>query len=479
MKLAELLQEGYKEVTQKFIKQTNNKDLVDNTIQSFRALVNKNQISDTKQKNIDYWGKQDFKEFQKFVNRQSSIPSNRKLKQLQGHSLTLLDNEEWLIVVPYDLEASCYYGRNTDWCISKPNKEHFFDYVYQDKQIPIFCINKLQNEKWAIVYNRANQLSLGSNFLTIYDSLDNVTPKTEFEKETGMSIRVVLQLVIDNITKIKENIQKHKQQDPHILINQVFDAKTKQRNEQLEQVLAKTRNVSLAADYLRYFEGSGIKVEVPLSNKTIINAILNKEVDQFQIPQCWLDNNEIMQEVILHSPQLFSRVSSKLKNMKQIAKQLLKQDPYNISYMPDEIKKDQELMIEILKKNTHLIMEMPQLRNDKTFILKVAKLECGSVIRYVSDETLLDDKNIIMTALQTYSKTLMFASERLRDDYDIVKASVQQDGNSLLYASTRLKDNKKIALLAIKNNKDAFLCLNSYSPLRNDPEIRKAADYEI
>jgi hypothetical protein len=65
-----LINEGYKEVTQKFYQQAD-KSEVDKLINTFRDLVNRNQLQGN-EKNIDWWGKQGFEKFKDKVEFQAS-----------------------------------------------------------------------------------------------------------------------------------------------------------------------------------------------------------------------------------------------------------------------------------------------------------------------------------------------------------------------------------------------------------------------
>ena len=58
-------------------------------------------------------------------------PTQSKSKRLVGDAVVLREDDRWLVVIPLDKEASCFHGRNTDWCTAKPRRthweEHFID----------------------------------------------------------------------------------------------------------------------------------------------------------------------------------------------------------------------------------------------------------------------------------------------------------------------------------------------------------------
>jgi hypothetical protein len=113
--------EGYKEATAEFTTASNDKAEVDKVIAQYRELVNRNQVKGD-EKNIDWWRKQGWDKFKEFVSSKSQEKSITQVKRSkdEGDSHTIAENATWLIVVPLDKDASCFHGKYTDWCTSKP-----------------------------------------------------------------------------------------------------------------------------------------------------------------------------------------------------------------------------------------------------------------------------------------------------------------------------------------------------------------------
>ena len=43
-----------------------------------------------------------------------------------------MENDDWLVVIPLDKDASCFHGKNSDWCTTKINQGNFEDYFYEN-----------------------------------------------------------------------------------------------------------------------------------------------------------------------------------------------------------------------------------------------------------------------------------------------------------------------------------------------------------
>lgn len=153
---------------------------VDQLINTFKQLVQKNQITGA-EKDINYWRNKGFEEFKKFVLQKKDMPTARAIKQSRnsGRNITLFDNDNWLVVIPLDHEASCHYGRNTDWCTTKQYDDKFAEYFYDEKSVLVYIINHQTQQKWAFVYNP------GSFHEAIFDQQDNEITDAMLQDQTG------------------------------------------------------------------------------------------------------------------------------------------------------------------------------------------------------------------------------------------------------------------------------------------------------
>lgn len=68
----------------------------------------------------------------------------RKLKE--GAEKVYEDNE-WLVIIPHTEEASCYYGKGTQWCTAADKSSNMFDYYNEQGNLYI-NIDKTTHEKY-------------------------------------------------------------------------------------------------------------------------------------------------------------------------------------------------------------------------------------------------------------------------------------------------------------------------------------------
>ncbi len=183
MRITDLLYivEGYKEAQIDFSKAADPKT-VKATIDQFKELVNRNRFTGS-ERNIDFWRKQGWDSFTSAVKKYTIAPSKREVKTRSrvGQSANLMETDDWLVVLPMDKDSSCFYGKDTAWCTTKTNLEHFESYFYNKAITLIYCLNKKTGGKWAIAaHTKASEIEC-------FDQKDTSIKPEVFTQETGLN----------------------------------------------------------------------------------------------------------------------------------------------------------------------------------------------------------------------------------------------------------------------------------------------------
>ena len=102
----------------------------------------------------------------------------------------------------------------------------------------------------------------------------------------------------------------------------------------------------------------------------------------------------------------------------------------------------------------------PELKNDKDFVsiaCEYSKRGCEVIM----SDNLLDNKNIVLQAVQEDGYILEHASKKLRDDLEVALTAISQSGSYVFsYASSELKDNKDFILASMIINNSSNHCVN-------------------
>lgn len=174
------LTEGYPEAQHDFSLVASPEEVA-TTIATYKDLVNRNQVQGN-ERNIDYWRKQGWDAFSEFITAKSQLKSKTQIKRSKvlGKAITLEETPEWLIVIPLDKDASCYHGKNTDWCTTKPNANHFEQYFYNKDVVLIYFLQIQTNKKWAIACHK------DTTEMELFDQQDKAINATSFQLQTGL-----------------------------------------------------------------------------------------------------------------------------------------------------------------------------------------------------------------------------------------------------------------------------------------------------
>lgn len=270
------LMEGYREARAKF-QQSADPELVDEIVNQFRDLVTRNQVK-AEQKNIDWWAKQGWERFYQFVSTMQSAQSQtqRKKKRRNGESITLEENDRWLVVIPLDKTASCFYGKNTSWCTTKPEDVYFNHYFHRDEIVLVYAISKVDGSHFAAALNLEN--SVDNSYFNVDD---DIISDTMFEKETGIDINQLIKR-IETDEKIQSKIKNSRGDYTSIQnkIKEIFDVEGYEdtirnlgNHPELEQLFLKTEDFSHLRRYIKDLMNLSTAKIIPLAPPLRIRAI--------------------------------------------------------------------------------------------------------------------------------------------------------------------------------------------------------------
>lgn len=190
-----IINEGYPEANKEFAAASGDPNLASEVIGQFRTLVNRNQVQGN-ERNIDWWRKQGWEQFNQFVVQKIQQPSKTQVKRqkVAGRSITLMESDQWLIVIPLDKEASCFHGKNSDWCTTKPYQPYFENYFYDREVTLIYCLNKQTGGMWAIAAHRKLE-----GKWEIFDQDDRSITDGQLFQQTGLNVKRIVDVALSDV----------------------------------------------------------------------------------------------------------------------------------------------------------------------------------------------------------------------------------------------------------------------------------------
>lgn len=357
MKIKEIIIEGYKEALDYFTKINGDPSLTTELINKFRVLVNKNQVTGN-ERNIDWWRKQGWDKFAEFVDNESYSITNTQLKRkkVDGKSVTLLDNDEWFVVVPLDRNASCFHGKNTDWCVTKQNQD-FALYFNLMGAILIYCIHKQSKMKWAISF----QLDKWDE-AEYYDRSNNYISEERFIEETGLDpddfFIMIRNMENDNDSPFyvaKQQYQKMKKE-----ITEYLNQDSITRNKRIERMIVEYGSLYYMIDYVKklgyqkmatdpiFYE---IQMEAVKNDESLVRNIINPDekmqyrlirYDKRNIQYITNPSESIQKEIIDYDADLLKYIQNPTLRIQAIA---VSKDGNNIEYIKNPSEKIQMIAV--------------------------------------------------------------------------------------------------------------------------------------
>ncbi len=281
--------EGYKEAQLEFSKQAPSQE-VNNKINQFRDLVNRNQVQGA-ERNIDAWRKQGWQHFNNFVTSKQGQHSKTQLKRskVTGNQVIVRDDKQWLIVVPLDKTASCYHGTGTEWCTASTSVNYFHNYFHKNEQNLIYVINKQTKGKWAI--------AVSAGVFDIFNSRDNIIDDSQFREETGFDARELVSQALSMDTRSKISRTREEHNDKVKKLEQ--KAKNRQYDQEFEQLLLEINDSGKIVKYCREHKGKW-----PEGERAILGGELSyiKQYAMWVIRGRWPEGERELLRRIDHDP---------------------------------------------------------------------------------------------------------------------------------------------------------------------------------
>lgn len=454
MKITEIVTEGFKEVSQKYLQAGANQNDVNQTIEKYRQLVNKNQVKGD-ERNIDWWGKnKSFDEFKKFVDDKHSQPTATSVKRSKnvGKSVTIFENDDWLVVLPLDKDASCFHGRGSSWCTTKPNQGYFENYFYDHEVTLIYCLNKQNGGMWAIAaHNNTDQLEM-------FNKADDSISAAVFKQETGFNPKDLVEKAKQHDDKLGKSRSDHKN-IMHDLDEMMKYLDWTKRSEEAEALLAKTKNGRYCDQYVRLLNYNKVGQDVLASIPEAIwmAAIGFAPADFF----------------MLHNPKP-SLVEAAIEASPDIILEILHQGKIKLSPRAIHlsiVRSDREIIGEIIRQLKLKKVEIPQSAIDE---------RCKTNPYYVFPMALYGFKTKIENYAEAFKEYPDSVSSYAKDfakldDNEIMKLVVEYYPQAMEYVKTLDSDMIKSALEGTRYTRDIFahIIFKGHFPTREEQQLDK------
>lgn len=357
MRYYEILLEDYKTSAKKFIDSGFSPDLVKSVLLQFRQI--QPRISDINLKNIDWWARnRTFPQLKNYIENFEGIPTKSQMGKKTGRSHNLIENSEWLIVIPLDKDASCFHGKTTDWCTTKPFQNYYEDYFYDNRITLIYCLQKNSGKKWAIAAH--NKFLDSTEF---FDVNDKPLSYEEFEKQTGLNVDEILHIAFG--TEVQKNVETSRV-DYSVALKRIKQLikeieQTNKPNSEIESLLWYTKHKGLLQAYMSLVGPADFNKNLEIfAINSIDNAItyIAHPSERIQLMSAKRDgfttlnylmqligedsiSEEVKRACVYENPSIINRINDQSEELKRIA---IERGLWNLKFLKPPVSDELKMM---------------------------------------------------------------------------------------------------------------------------------------
>ena len=383
-----------------------------------------------------------------------TIPSKTDIKRskIPGKHIDLVDNAQWQIVIPLDKESSCFHGKNSDWCTTKPNASHFEEYFYDKSVTLIYLLQKQTGIMWAIACHTKTAK------IEMFDQQDNSLTAKEFKNQTGINPKELRDLALSETHATPIQGRRDAYQESCNRAKRLISAMRSEPNPEIEKELLFNKNKELIYSYFKK-----IKDKNSLSDqmKLLVLSMNGIDIWYFENP-----SEKMKMTAVRQNWEAIEYIKNPSAAMQLIA---VRQDGHAIQFMENP---SLELQLEAVRqngraiehiKNPSLEIQLAAVRQDPWAIAYIknpseevqmeAVRENGPAIKYIKNPS----EKIKLAAVRQDG----YAIRYIENPSEKIKlAAVQQNGYAIRYIEN---PSEKIKLAAVRQNGYALQFINNPS----------------
>jgi len=356
--------------------------------------------------------------------------------------------KDYLIVIPKTPEASCFWGRGTEWCTASTKSKNYFNHYNANGPL-IICMTP---------DNRKYQFNQGSSPMDENDKpLNNIkNPLLAILALMTQQSHSVSKETMNKIFRVQELMNIIIPENPQILFHI--------SNEQTKNILNKETCYQIIKNNPVYF----YIIPDEMKTRDLVDMYIeqNKHLSFIEIPDRFWDK-ELCQKILKVDPNYIQDIIKQVTTKdSQMLVDIVKENGLNLAYLKKK-DRNEELCNLAINQNGLALRYVP-----KEYITpemyKIAVQNNGLALQHVPVE--LRSKELCQIAVQQNGMALSSVPRDLRTQ-ELCNFAINQNGKALQFVPVLLK-TEELCKLAIQNN---GLALHSVPVALKTEEICKLA----
>ena len=168
------------------------------------------------------------------------------------------------------------------------------------------------------------------------------------------------------------------------------------------------------------------------------------------------------------------KVHKDLQEDAEICFEVFQKEVYPEQFLPEKVKQNQNFILKVLKSDEEYGFDLlnyqgwselvlNHMGKDRDFALAALRIN-GLLLKYIAQrkdksityKNLLEDREVILTAVKNHGSALQYVPDLLKYDPEIVLEAVKNFGNAIKYVKDRFGNDKKLFLVAVANSGSAL-----------------------
>jgi len=168
-------------------------------------------------------------------------------------------------------------------------------------------------------------------------------------------------------------------------------------------------------------------------------------------------SSEVFVAAYKYGGMTFKEASNEIKNDKSIVEMVVRDNPRNLLLAQKKFLKDIDIVLIAIDKDPTLIEYIdPSISFDPLLARKIIKVSPEMFEKYASDDSIVDDPDIVMTAIKFDASLIRFAGANCRADEYIAKHVLERDWKLIKYLGRDLLSDLSFMTFALKKNSETI-----------------------
>ena len=365
----------------------------------------------------------------------NDIKREEKAK-IYDDTIVLYDKNDYLVVIPKTEEASCFWGRNTEWCTASTKSINYFNHYNKNGPL-LICITP-DNHKYQF---HVNSDPMNENDKKLGDIIDPVL--TELALLTGK---------IGSLKNIDYTNYRHCEvavKEKALYLTQI-SKDIKNYNELCK--LAVQHHGTVIQEISPDIENYGELCKLAVQQNGYAIGCISPDIENY---------GELRKLAVQQNGYAIGCISPDIENYNELCKLAVQQNSYAIQYISSDIENYKELCELAVQQDGYAIPYISSDIENYKELCELAVQQNGHAIRYISPD--VENYNeLCKLAVQQNGYAIGCISPDIENYNELLKISQQQISNE------KMKNQKIPEWLETKSYENFFPYLDDIKILQNN-----------